>query len=80
MIYAINNVPQLFRNYKGTFIWCDILDTDVILPVSGGEYVLKALELIDVDSQGIYSANFAPLHTIFQFTRHIINRPVSLCF
>lgn len=73
--------PNCFRNYKGTFIWCDIFDTDVILPVSGsGEYVLKALEIIDVDSQGIYLANFATLHTISQFTRHIINRPVSLCF
>ena len=73
--------PDCCRNYKGTFIWCDILDTDVILPVSGsGEYVLKALELIDVDSQGIYLANIAFLHTIVQFTRHSISRPVSLCF
>lgn len=36
------------RSYKGTFIWCDVFDGDDILPLSeSGEYVLKALEVMD---------------------------------
>lgn len=36
------------RSYKGTFIWCDVFDDDVILPLGeSGEYVLKALEVYD---------------------------------
>ncbi|XP_073385071.1 protein SOSEKI 4-like [Physcomitrium patens] len=36
------------RNYKDTFIWCDLFDDDFILPLcETGEYVLKALELFN---------------------------------
>uniref|UniRef100_A0A7I4EGZ2 SOSEKI DIX-like domain-containing protein n=1 Tax=Physcomitrium patens TaxID=3218 RepID=A0A7I4EGZ2_PHYPA len=47
-------MPDLYswsykRSYKGNFIWCDVFDNDVILPLSGsGEYVLKALEVFEV--------------------------------
>lgn len=37
------------RNYKSTFIWIDVIDDDVILPLLGsGEYVIRASELIDI--------------------------------
>jgi hypothetical protein len=39
------------RNYKDSFIWCDLFDDDCILPLSAtGEYVLKAMELFDASS------------------------------
>lgn len=46
-------MPDLFswsykRNYKDTFIWCDLFDGDFIFPLAdSGEYVLKAVELFD---------------------------------
>lgn len=37
------------RNYKESFIWCDLFDDDCILPLNAtGEYMLKAMELFDV--------------------------------
>ncbi|KAG0557342.1 hypothetical protein KC19_11G122000 [Ceratodon purpureus] len=40
------------RNYKDTFIWCDLFDDDLILPLTGSEeYMLKAVKLFDVASQ-----------------------------
>jgi len=42
-----------YRNYKDSFIWCDLFDDDCILPLSAtGEYVLKAMELFDASSPG----------------------------
>jgi len=36
------------RNYRGTFIWCDLCEDDFILPLRGsGEYILKASELFE---------------------------------
>lgn len=41
------------RNCKDTFIWCDLFDDDIILPLNGsGDYVLKAMNLFDVATQG----------------------------
>ena len=47
-IYHIMSWPPC-RNYKSTFIWSDVIDDDVILPLPGsGEYVIRASELIDI--------------------------------
>ncbi|XP_024372716.1 protein SOSEKI 2-like isoform X2 [Physcomitrium patens] len=36
------------RCYRGAFVWCDVVDDDFILPLSeSGEYVLKALEVVE---------------------------------
>jgi hypothetical protein len=35
------------------FIWCDLFDDDLILPLNGsGDYVLKVMNLFDVATQG----------------------------
>lgn len=48
IIYHIMSWPPC-RNYKSTFIWSDVIDDDVILPLPGsGEYVIRASELIDI--------------------------------
>ncbi|KAG0604704.1 hypothetical protein M758_9G001700 [Ceratodon purpureus] len=42
------------RSYKGAFIWCDVFDDDIILPLShSGEYVLKALEVFDASQDNL---------------------------
>jgi hypothetical protein len=50
---VLSLVGLAHRNYKDTFIWCDLFDDDLIFPLHGsGEYVLKALEVFDA-SQGM---------------------------
>jgi hypothetical protein len=47
----------LYRSYKNAYIWRDLTEKDVILPLQGSkEYVLKASELRLDAHQGIYIA------------------------
>jgi len=47
----------LYRSYKNAYIWRDLTEKDVILPLQGSkEYVLKASELRLDAYQGIYIA------------------------
>jgi hypothetical protein len=47
----------LYRSYKNAYIWRDLTEKDVILPLQGSkEYVLKASELRLDAYRGIYIA------------------------
>lgn len=42
----------IFRSYKNGFVWHDLSEDDLILPVHGNEYVLKGSELLDRTPSG----------------------------
>lgn len=49
------------RKYKTGFVWQDLLDEDLITPISDNEYVLKGSEIssttfngMEIDFQGFY--------------------------
>ncbi|KAI7751401.1 hypothetical protein M8C21_028751 [Ambrosia artemisiifolia] len=44
------------RSYKHGFVWHDLCDDDIIIPVNGNEYVLKGSELVEESN----SDGFAP--------------------
>ena len=43
------------RSYKNGFVWQDLSEDDLILPVQGTEYVLKGSELLDQTPPGTLS-------------------------
>ncbi|GAB2275136.1 hypothetical protein Dimus_009898 [Dionaea muscipula] len=44
------------RSYKNGFVWHDLCEDDLILPVQGSEYVLKGSEIIEESNPGHFSA------------------------
>ncbi|KAL8197880.1 hypothetical protein R6Q57_030116 [Mikania cordata] len=44
------------RSYKSGFVWHDLCEDDLIIPVNGNEYVLKGSELVEESNSG----RFAP--------------------
>ena len=39
-------VLVIYRRYKNGYVWQDLLDDDLITPISDNEYVLKGSEIL----------------------------------
>ncbi|KAK4482661.1 hypothetical protein RD792_009826 [Penstemon davidsonii] len=61
------------RSYKNGFVWHDLCDDDLILPVHGNEYVLKGSELFEESNSG----RFTPSPTVILNQKALPEPPSS---